>query len=222
MKISLLLLILGLASFTLGGGGYSCTQFLQDTGSFYYLNSISREPSNPYIVENMKLVLNGTNHTGTLKFNICEKVDKPSECESNDEESTGYLVTDDKKCFKFSATKMTKWIITSLEGKKLPDGIKIVSDNSGYNQVHMDVQYRLICDSSKSEPTTKAEQLADIVDITMVSSVACGRDLLGPFPDLISNKYVIYPIMIVMGLIFVFAGIKVYKALIVILGFAFG
>ena len=222
MKISLLVITCLAVGKVISGGGYACTQYLKDTSAFYYLNKISKDPNDPYIVENLRLVLNGVNHMGTLKFNICEKVTKPVECEGNDEESTGYLITDEKKCFKFSAAKMTKWVISSLEGKKLPDGIKIVSDNSQYDGVHMDVHYRLVCDTAKEKPEFKAEQRAEVIIVNLESNVACGRDLLGPFPDLLSNKYVIYPAMIILGLIFTFVGIKVYKVLIVLLGFLLG
>lgn len=202
--------------------GYSCTQYLKDTSAFYYLNSISRHESNPYTVSDFEAIIDGEKLTGRLQFNICDRMAKPPQCQGDDESSSGYFLVGTDKCYQLSASKMTKWKITSLEGKKLPDGIKITSTNTDYKKLKVEVEYKLICDKKATTPTIIAVQKGDTIHIDFKSETACGRDLLGPFPDLISNPYIVYPFMIIIGLILVPFGIKVYRPLLVLLGFIAG
>lgn len=219
-RLSLVLAIL--AGHAFAQCGYGCTQYLKDTSAFYYLNTVSRESNNPYTVPEFEAVINGEKHTGKLQFNICDKVVKPAQCAGTEEESTGYFLVGEDKCFQLSAAKMTKWKISSLEGNKLPDGIKITTDNSSYKKLELEVEYKLICDKDARTPAIEAMQKGDIVHIQLKSETACGRDLLGPFPDLLSNPYIIYPAMIIIGLILAPFGIKVYRSILVFLGFIAG
>lgn len=171
-------------------------------------------------------MVNGTEHEGTLLFNICDKVDRPDNCNAPDEESSGFFVaTDNKTCIALSSSKTTEWKIESLEGRKLPDGIKVTARNTDtYKDMFpIDAQFLLQCVRDLSSPTiTFDEQKAGTLVIKVKSMHACGRDLLGPLPDILNNKMIIYPAMIILGLILLPFGIQVYRAIIVIIGFILG
>lgn len=141
----------------------------------------------------------------------------------NDDDSTGYFIADDKSCFPLSSEVATKWTIQSLEGKRLPDGIRITGDNNMVRNLYpLDVLYRLECNRDSGIPEFRAEQNSETVLITMKTKDACGRDILGPVPIWLKDSSLIPPLIIVLGLILLPFGIKVYRQLIVIISFVLG
>jgi len=172
------------------------------------------------------VLLNGTEVLGTLLFNVCDKVARPAGCTAPDEESAGYFLSaDNKTCLALSSSKTTEWKVESLEGRKLPDGIKVTANNTDrYRDLFpLDAQFALHCVRDLSNPVVSLEeQKAGTLMIRVKSPHACGRDLLGPLPDLLNNKLVVYPAMVVLGLILLPFGIQVYRAIIVLVGFILG
>lgn len=176
------------------------------------------------MITNATLFLNSTMHTGTIQFNICEKVAKPTACNDlEDKDSTGYFITSDDQCFVLTSSKDTNWKISSLEGGKTPDGIKFFANNDNLRTAHhWDVSYKLVCKQEAKEPTVTASSELSLLTITMESQTACGKDLLGPFPELLKNPYIIYPIVFSVGLALAGVGIIIYKYLFALIAFISG
>jgi len=217
------LTILGLASRVLAGCGYTCQQSLKDTQSIYYLNKLNREESNPYKVKDIVASIKSEAVKGVLSFNICGEVNVPEGCNSENLQASAYFLAEDGRCIAMSSSADTNWKIESLEGKKEPDGIKFTADNSkNRDRLPNDIQYQLFCDREKITPVFTAEQKGSFIVVSMRAKDACGKDLIGPLADIFGNPYIVYPAMIVLGLILGPFGIRVYRGIIAIVGFLAG
>lgn len=172
------------------------------------------------MAKDQKLTIGTEELQGVFSFNLCEARAKPSEC-PEDLESAAYFVDGAKRCFPLTSSKITKWTMGSLEGKKLPDGIAIHADNSNHrDKIALDLSFKLICDKNESGPinfTVTQEGLR--VQVQIRTKKACGADVVGPLPDFLANPYIINPILIGVGLLLWPIGFRSYRPLIILLGF---
>jgi hypothetical protein len=215
--------------------GYKCFNFLSDSDEFYNVSKLSTDSATIYTTELAVKTKDGSTHSGTVYFNVCSAVlvAVSYNCELS-QNAFAYFVWKEGETFNClalssnsasSSSQNTKWSYKPYKTNSFPDGYVILGDNSPVTSeknflgnVRLEIKCDKTVDSSKDIYAGQEEDLT--LYLGMTSKSGCGRKSFGPLGDLLKQGWPLYICGIIMGIVLIGFGYRVFKPSLTIIVFS--